>query len=206
MPIRILCVDDHPIVREGIAAIIGTQADMKVVGEVGDAANAVSQFRQLQPDVTLMDLHLPDMSGIEATRMIRKAYPNARIIALTTYSTEAHVRGAIGAGASGYLLKESLRTELLNAIRAVDRGLRCIPPALRMRLTEHQSYQTLTFRESEVLRLIGAGIRNRQIAEALSISEETVKVHVKNILVKLEAEDRTQAVAIAARAGLITLE
>jgi DNA-binding NarL/FixJ family response regulator len=205
IPIRILCVDDHTLVRDGIVAIINKQPDMTVIGEVGDATHAVDLFRHLRPDVTLMDLHLHDMSGIDATRIIRRVCPNARIIALTGYSSEAHLRGAIEAGASGYLLKESLRTELLNAIRTVSRGLRCIPPALANRLTEHQSYQSLTGRELEVLQLISTGARNRQIAEDLEISEETVKVHVKNILMKLAAEDRTQALAKAARVGLITL-
>ena len=203
--IRILCVDDHTLVRDGIAGIINNQPDMTVIGEVGDGTRAIDQFRHLRPDVTLMDLHLPDMSGIDATRIIRRGWPNARIIALTGYSSEADLRGAIEAGASGYLLKESLRTDLLNAIRTVSRGLRSIPAALENRLTEHQSYQSLTARELEVLRLISTGARNRQIAEDLAISEETVKVHVKNILAKLGVVDRTQALAKAARTGLITL-
>jgi len=204
-PIRVLCVDDHPIVREGIGAVLGLEADMLVVGYANNAASVIGAFSHTDPHVTLMDLHLPDGDGVNAIRQIRLLSPNARVIALTTYSTEAHIRGAIEAGVSGYLLKESLRSEMVNAIRAVHCGLKWIPREIEMRLAEFKMYEPLTLRELDVLRLIAEGMRNRSISEALSVTEETVKAHVRNILAKLRAQDRTQAVTLAVRRGILDL-
>ena len=204
--IRILFVDDHPVVRAGLAAIIGTQEDMLVVGQAGDAATAINLFRQHRPDITLMDLHLPGASGIEATKAIRGEYPDARIIVLTTYASDEYVRSAIEAGARAYLLKESLRIELLQAIRSVYGGARYVPKEIALRLANCVSHQSMTPRELEVLSLMTEGFRNRDIAIRLSIAEETVKVHVKSILGKLDASDRTQAIITALRRGLTKLD
>ena len=204
-PIRVLCVDDHPIVREGIGAVLRLETDMLLVGYATNAESAIQIFCSTAPDVTLMDLHFPDGDGISVIRQIRAVKPNARVIALTTYSTEAHIRGAIDAGVSGYLLKESLRCEMVNAIRAVHCGLRWIPREIEVRLAESQMYEPLTLRELDVLRLMAEGMRNRSISEALSVAEETVKAHVRNILAKLRAQDRTQAVTVAVRRGILEL-
>lgn len=187
-------------------AIISMQPDLVVLGQASDAEMAIDLFRRLEPDVTLMDLHLPGMSGIAATRTIRNEYPHARVIVLTTYSSEEHVRGAVEAGARAYLLKESLRTELIDAIRVVHSGGRYIPKEIALRLADGMAREPMTSREREVLSLMSKGLRNREIGVRLSIAEGTVKVHVKNILGKLEAADRTQAIVTALRRGIARLD
>jgi DNA-binding NarL/FixJ family response regulator len=203
--IRVLSVDDHPLLREGLAAIINNQADMSVVAEAANAGEALQQFRQHLPDVTLMDLRLPDASGIDAMIAIRAEFSDARIIMLTTFEGDVEIQRALEAGARGYLLKSMPPRELLDVIRQVHAGKKRVPAEVASHLAEHLSDESLTAREIDVLRLIAAGNRNRDIAERLFISEETVKVHVKHIMEKLGATDRTQAVAIAVRRGIIQL-
>jgi DNA-binding NarL/FixJ family response regulator len=203
--IRILSVDDHPLLQEGIAAMIRSQPDMELVGEARAGRDALVRFRETRPDVTLMDLRLPDMDGVEAMSAIRGEFPDARVVILTTFEGDAEIRRALAAGARGYLLKSSPPKELLEAIRQVHAGKRRIPPEIAVRLAEHVGDEVLTPREVEVLRQVAAGQRNREIGERLFISEETVKVHVKHIMDKLGARDRTEAVAIAARRGIIQL-
>jgi DNA-binding NarL/FixJ family response regulator len=203
--IRVLSVDDHPLLREGLAAIINNQTDMSVVAEAANAGEALQQFRQHLPDVTLMDLRLPDASGIDAMIAIRAEFSDARIIMLTTFEGDVEIQRALEAGARGYLLKSMPPRELLDVIRQVHAGKKRVPAEVASHLAEHLSDESLTVREIDVLRLIAAGNRNRDIAERLFISEETVKVHVKHIMEKLGATDRTQAVAIAVRRGIIQL-
>jgi len=203
--IRVLCVDDHPLMREGIAAVIRSTPDMELVAEAFNGREAIEQFRICRPDVTLMDLRLPDMSGVDAMIAIRREYVQARIVMLTTFDGDADIRRALEAGALGYLLKSMPRTELLDAIRKVHGGKRCVPPEVAGQLAQHFGQESLSRREIEVLEKIGQGNRNVDIAIMLFISEETVKGHVKHIMEKLGASDRTEAVAIGLRRGIIRL-
>jgi DNA-binding NarL/FixJ family response regulator len=203
--IRIFSVDDHPLLREGIAALVNNQPDMVVVGEASTGGEALQLYGQLQPDVTLLDLRLPDMSGIDTLIALRSEFPDARIIMLTTFEGDVEIHRALQAGARGYLLKNMPPSELLDVIRQVHAGKKRIPAAIASQLAEHMSSETLTEREVEVLREVAAGNKNREIANKLFISEETVKVHVKHIMEKLGASDRTQAVTIGVRRGIIQL-
>jgi len=203
--IRILSVDDHPLLREGIAAVINSQQDMRVIADAASAKDAIEQFRKHKPDVTLMDLRLPDKSGIDTMIAIRMEFPEARIIMLTTFEGDVEIQRALEAGARAYLLKNMPPKELVEVIRQVHAGKKRIPPQLAAQLAEHMSDEALTSREIEVLGQIAEGNRNRDIGEKLFITEETVKVHIKNIMGKLGASDRTQAVAIAIRRGIIHL-
>jgi len=203
--IRVFSVDDHPLLREGIATLVNNQPDMVLVGEASTGAEAMQQFKQHMPDVTLLDLRLPDMSGIDVLIAIRSEFPKARIVMLTTFEGDVEVQRALQAGARGYLLKNMPPVELLDVIRQVHEGKKRIPPEIASQLLEHLSDEGLTEREVEVLREVADGNRNREIAERLFISEETVKVHIKHIMEKLGAADRTQAVAIGVRRGIIHL-
>jgi DNA-binding NarL/FixJ family response regulator len=203
--IRVLAVDDHPMLREGIASLLGSQSDMKLVAEASTGREALDQFRQHRPDLTLMDLQLPDMDGIEAMTAICSEFPQARFIVLTTYRGDVQVLRALKAGARAYLLKGLLRKELLDTIRAVHAGQKRIPAEVAAELAEHAVEDPLTSREIDVLRLIAGGNANKLIADRLSITEDTVKGHVKNILSKLAASDRTHAVTIALKRGIIDL-
>jgi len=201
--IHVLSVDDHPLVREGIAAILEAEPDMCLVAEATNAREAIQSFRQHRPDVTLMDLCMPDVSGIEAIARIRSEFPTARIIVLTSYSGDATIVGALKAGASGFLLKHTLRRELLDAIRAVHAGLRRIPPEIATEIAEYAGAETLTARELDVLRHVAAGRSNKAIATDLQISESTVKAHLGAVLAKLGADGRTHGVMIAVKRGII---
>jgi len=204
--IRILCVDDHQLLREGIAAVLEGQPDMRLVGEATNGQQAIESFRRQRPDVTLMDLRMPDMNGIEAITAIRAEFPTARIIVLTTYAGDALAVEALRAGASGYLLKNLLRKELLETIRTVHAGKRRIPPEIAAEIAEHAADDALTPREIEVLRRVAAGKSNKVIAAELDISENTVKAHMQSILPKLDASDRTHAVIIALKRGILHVE
>jgi DNA-binding NarL/FixJ family response regulator len=201
--IKILTVDDHPILREGIASIIQSVKDMIVVGEAANGREAIEVFRSKRPDVTLMDLQMPDVNGIAAIAAIRQENSQARIIVLTTYEGDVLARRALKAGATGYILKDMIRTELLEAIRAVHLGRKYIPPKIAAELVEHYAEDDLSEREIEVLREVARGTSNKIIATHLSISEATVKAHIKNILLKLGASDRTHAVNIAMTRGFL---
>src|SRR5216684_9252541 len=203
--IRVLSVDDHPLLRQGIAAIINSQPDMLLVAEASSGSEGIQKFRAHQPDVTLMDLRLPDMSGIDTVIAIRTEFSDARIIMLTTFEGDVEVQRALEAGARGYMLKSMPPKELVEVIRQVHAGKKRIPGQLAAQLAEHLSDEDLTVREVEVLSQIAGGNRNRDIAEKLFITEETVKVHIKHIMEKLGASDRTQAVAIGVRRGIIEL-
>ena len=203
--IRVFSVDDHPLLREGIATLVNSQPDMELIAQASTGAEAVQVFKQHEPDVTLLDLRLPDMSGIDTLIAIRTEFPEARIIMLTTFEGDVEIQRALQAGARGYLLKNMPPSELLDVIRQVHAGKKRIPPEVASQLAEHLSDETLTDREVEVLREVANGNRNRNIAEKLFISEETVKVHIKHIMEKLGAADRTQAVAIGVRRGIIQL-
>ena len=204
-PIRILIVDDHPLLREGIAALVGGQTDMTLVAECSNGREAVQAFRTHVPDVTLMDLQMPEMSGLDAISAIRGESPDARIIVLTTYSGDVQVMRALQAGARAYLLKNQVHKELLDTIRAVHAGKKMVSPEASYELAEHATDDALTKAEIDVLRLIAAGNANKQIADQLSITEETVKGRVRNILSKLGANDRTHAVTIGLKRGIIEL-
>ena len=203
--IRILAVDDHPLLREGIAALVSAEGDMKLVAEATNGQEAIKEFRLHRPDVTLMDLQMPALNGIEAIIGIRSEFPNARVIVLTTYTGDVQVLRALKAGARGYVLKGHVHRELLDTIRAVHAGQRRIPPEVAAELADHCTEDDLTSREIDVLRLIAAGNANKEIAGQLSIAEETVKSHVTNILAKLCANDRTHAVTIGLKRGIIEL-
>jgi DNA-binding NarL/FixJ family response regulator len=204
-PIRILTVDDHPLLREGIAALVNAESDMKVVGEASNGQEAIDKFRLQLPDVTLMDLQMPALNGLEAIIGIRSEFPHARIIVLTTYIGDVQVLRALKAGARAYILKGHVHRELLETIRAVHAGQKRIPSEVAVELAGHAADDELTSREIEVLRLIAAGNANKEIAGQLAISEETVKSHVTNILAKLGANDRTHAVTIGIKRGIIEL-
>ena len=201
-----MCVDDHPVVRDGIAAIIGTQADMRVVDEADNGSTAVAKYREHVPDVVVMDLRMPTLGGVEATRQIRREYPGANIIVLTTYEGDEDIHRALEAGAKGYLLKDSVRKELVQTIRDVLAGHRHISPAVATRLAEHTPRIALSERELQVLQHIAKGLRNKEIGAALGIAEDTVKIHIKNIFGKLNVIDRTQAVVSASERGIIRLD
>jgi DNA-binding NarL/FixJ family response regulator len=203
--IRILIVDDHPLLREGVVSLVGKQADMRIVAEASSGSDALQVFEQSLPDITLMDLRLPGMDGFDSITAILARFPDAKIIVLTTYSGDAQILRALNAGAQGYLLKDMLRRELLDAIRTVHGGGKRIPPEIATQIAEHAGETQLTRREIQVLKLVAAGNSNKSLAEKLSVSEETAKVHVKNILSKLDAHDRTHAVTIAVKRGIMNL-
>ncbi|HYH46152.1 MAG TPA: response regulator transcription factor [Thermoanaerobaculia bacterium] len=203
--IRILTVDDHPLMREGTAAMIRSQADLLLVAEAADGAEALERFREHRPDVTLMDIRLPGRSGIDTLIAIRSEFPEARILMLTTFEGDVEIRRALQAGARGYLLKSMPPSEILAGIREVHAGKKRIPPEVAAHLAEHVGEEALTARELEVLQQLAGGNRNKDIARRLFIAEETVKVHIKHIMEKLGARDRTEAVAIGLRRGIIQL-
>lgn len=203
IPIRILCADDHPLLREGIGALIGTQPDMSLVAEAASGREAVEQFRLHRPDVTLMDLQMDEMNGIEAIIAIRSEFPSAKIIVLTTYAGDVLAQRALKAGAYAYVLKSLIRLEILDTIRDVAQGLKRIEPFVAAELARHQADASLTPREIEVLGLVAAGNSNKLIAAQLRINEETAKTHIKSILAKLDANDRTHAVILGLQRGVI---
>ena len=204
-PIRVLIADDHPLLRDGISVLIANSGDIEVVGEAANGREAIAAHRQLRPDVTLVDLQLPDMDGVEVIAAIRHDSPQARIIVLTTYSGEARAQKALKAGARGYALKNHVRRDLLDTIRKVFAGYKCIDPEVAAQIAEHSGEAGLTSREVQVLELVASGSSNKGIAHELAISQETVKGHVSSILAKLEANDRTHAVTLAIKRGSIQL-
>lgn len=204
-PVRILIADDHPILREGVASVIAIQPDMAIVGEASTGSEAVRLFAELRPDIVLMDLRMPDMNGVEAIEAIHARHPDARIIVLTTYSGDAKALQAMRAGAAGFLLKSSLRRELLSAIRAVHRGQRHLHPDIAQEIAIHAIQDPLSPREVEILQMIAGGHSNKQIAWRLGVADETVKSNIKSIFTKLQVNDRTHAVTTAARRGIIEL-
>lgn len=203
--IRVLCVDDHPVVRDGIAAIINLQPDMTLAGAAATGGEALERFFDLRPDVTLLDLRLPDMSGFDVIKNIKGKSPNARIIVLSSHEGDVDIQRALEAGAQGYVAKGIVRDELLETIRSVHAGKRRLPAAVAQKLAEHLGDEPISPRELEVLSLMAAGKRNKEIAGELSIAEDTVKMHVRNILSKLQVNDRTEAVTMALRRGIIHL-
>ncbi len=203
--IRILSVDDHSLLREGIASIVEPQPDMILAGEAANGAEAIEAYRNLKPDVTLMDLQMPGVGGLDAIAAIRDEFPGARIIVLTTYSGDVQALRALKAGAAAYLLKSALRKELLDTIRAVHAGRRYIPPEIANEIALHAGDDVLSDREVAILRLVAAGNANKEIARQFSISEDTVKAHMKNIFAKLGVSDRTQAVTVSAKRGIIEI-
>jgi DNA-binding NarL/FixJ family response regulator len=203
--IRVLCVDDHPLVRKGIASILANEADMELVGEANNGREAVEMFKQFKPDVVLMDLRMPDLDGTSATRMIRQEVPDAKIIALTSYDGDQDIYRALEAGVRGYILKEMVHTEVVRAIRTVHSGKRLMPQEVAERLSEYFPQVALTPREVEVLGLVAKGMANKEIATRLGTASGTVKMHIQNILAKLGASDRTHAVTIAMERGILHL-
>ncbi len=203
--ITVMSIDDHPLLREGIATIINNQPDMTLISSVATGAEGIKSFQELRPNVALVDLRLPDLSGIEVIIAIRAKNPGARLIMLTTFEGDTEIQRALKAGASGYLLKNMPAKQIVDTIRTVHGGKRVIPPQIALQIAEHLGEESLSQRELEVLRHVAEGNRNRDIAELLFISEETVKVHMKHVMEKLGASDRTQAVAIAVRRGMIQL-
>ncbi len=203
---RVLVADDHPVVRAGLVALVSQQGDLELVAEAENGERAVTLYREHQPDVVLMDLRMPVVDGVEAIRAITAEFPAARILALSTYEGDADIRRALDAGARGYLVKDMLLTDVLTAIRAVHRGERVIPPTVAAQLVKHSERSQLTERELEVLQLVAKGLTNKQAADAIGRTEETVKIHLKNIYAKMSVADRTEAVTVALSRGLIHLE
>jgi DNA-binding NarL/FixJ family response regulator len=204
-PIRVLCVDDHRLMREGIARIVGVQPDMTVVAEAADGQSAVAQFLRFRPDVTLMDLEMPTMNGVQAIQAIRNRQPDARIVVLTMYHGDEDIYRAFAAGAMGYLLKDTLSDDLIRVIRDVHAGQRAIPPEIAAVLEQRANQPSLTFRESQVLELLATGKRNKEIAAALGISGDTASAHIKSIFLKFNVHDRTAALVAALRRGIIRI-
>jgi len=202
-PISVMVVDDHPLFREGLAALLHDEADVKLVGEAADGREAVERFRALRPDVTLMDLQMPGLNGIEAMQLIRREFPQARFVVLTTYSRDVQVLRALQAGAAGYLVKSTLRKELLSTIRTVHRGGRNFSAEVATELARHALEEELTERELEILKRVATGTTNKEIAAVLALTEATVKSHMKNVMAKLGANDRTHAVMIAIKRGFM---
>jgi DNA-binding NarL/FixJ family response regulator len=203
--IRVLCVDDHPLVRKGIASILANEPDIALVGEADNGEDAVRSFRQLGPDVVLMDLRMPALDGIHTTKAILAEFPEARVLALTSYDGDQDIYRALDAGVRGYLLKETAHADVVAAIRTVHAGRRLMPPDVAVRLSEYFPQVSLTMRETEVLRLVSEGLGNKEIADRLGTASGTIKMHVQNILDKLGASDRTHAVTMAIRRGILHL-